>query len=179
MDSLSKPSQSALQYAQRLVTNVKLSALCEQIKPCNKDFQPDGWSCGFQCLKWLETRLRALRGEPRQKNQSLQDVMKFTNEFINKLVPKAKAKAKASEEKPAVKPFKGPRFNSLDEALEAAHKCGKCEVTMIGSKGCTTCMGEWFEHIRQKKASKKFQAMMAARAADKEQAIARTVGQSS
>ena len=58
----------------------------------------------------------------------------------------SKAKAKASEPKKATEPQRA----SLEEALEAANKCSKCRVTKALVKGCRSCMGEWFEEIRQK-----------------------------
>ena len=37
------------------------------------------------------------------------------------------------------------------EALAAGLECKKCIATKKGTKGCRTCMGEWFEHIRMRK----------------------------
>ena len=85
------------------------------------------------------------------------------NEFIGKLKQarvksseakakaeaKAQATAKARARELARKPVE-PVFASLEEALVAAQACTKCLPTRLGSKGCRACMGEFFEHIRQK-----------------------------
>ena len=64
---------------------------------------------------------------------------------------KAKAKARAEARAAEVLSKKvEPQFDTLDEALEAAQKCKKCLPTRAATKGCRTCMGEWFEEIRQR-----------------------------
>ena len=38
---------------------------------------------------------------------------------------------------------------SFDIALEAGINCKKCRVTKLNTKGCFTCMGDWFSEIQQ------------------------------
>ena len=63
---------------------------------------------------------------------------------------KAKARLRASATK-LLDEIIEPVFDTLEEALEAGQKCKKCLPTKKGTKGCRTCMGEWFEHIRLRK----------------------------
>ena len=63
---------------------------------------------------------------------------------------KAKARLRASATKLLAEIIE-PVFDTLEEALEAGQKCKKCIATKRGAKGCRTCMGEWFEHIRLRK----------------------------
>jgi len=47
-----------------------------------------------------------------------------------------------------------PVFDCLEDALAAAQKCTKCLPTKQALKGCSFCMGKWFEEIRQKQYKK-------------------------
>ena len=102
---------------------------------------------------------------------SLQDMISRLNEFVQKIrtssdpAPKAKAKAKANAEaeetqktqqlahaaKIEAKMAKEPKWDTLEEALTAALACRKCYGRDDGTKGCRTCMGEWFETIRKRR----------------------------
>ena len=62
-----------------------------------------------------------------------------------KSVPKAAPALPEAPPPPSIEPL----FDTLEEALEAAHKCSKRLPTKMGTKGCRTCMGKWFEEIRQ------------------------------
>ena len=95
----------------------------------------------------------------RLKDASLSATSSLLNTFIrivkNEAMPKASAKAKAKA-KARNYPREEPKHSTLEEALAAAHACNKCEPTKMGTKGCTACMGEWFESIRIKRAPPKF-----------------------
>ena len=84
------------------------------------------------------------------KGARADDAEKASSE-AKKKEAKAKAKAKASASAAEVRRKKvEPQFETLEEALEAAQKCTKCLPTRAATKGCRTCMGEWFEEIRQR-----------------------------
>jgi hypothetical protein len=164
-DSLKQPSTSGIQAAKQILINLGLEHFVDKVVPSNKVYQPDGWSCGIYVLRWIEAALRRARGEPRIADASITDVTRLTNEFISKVIPKAKAKSKAKSKAKAksdggkaavTKETKEPTFETLEDALTAAHKCTKCVVTKQASKGCRACMGEWFEHIRIKGAPMPF-----------------------
>ena len=86
-----------------------------------------------------------------------------TNEFCEKLrkalveeAEKAQAKAKAkakgkaqAKAKSMLKPV--GQLKSLAEAQANAQKCTKCTIKLSGLKGCTHCMGDFFEHVRQRR----------------------------
>ncbi len=160
-DSLPAHAPRNLEAAKRVATHLGHGHLCQDLAPCNKVFQRDGWSCGLWCLQWTEQSIRAERGEPAFIYYSLRDLIARTNEFISKCkpqAPKATPKEDAEATEPVAKKAKKiePEWPSLQEALEAAHKCTKCLPTKKGSKGCTTCMGKWFEEIRQKQTPNKW-----------------------
>ena len=90
---------------------------------------------------------------------SLTASVQLLNIFISKCVgkdpPRAQmiqpSQAKGRKTKPEVV------HETLELALAAAHKCTKCEPTTRGAKGCSTCMGKWFdEKMRINKAPLKF-----------------------
>ena len=148
-DSLKPAADTSRAAATRLLRNLKLAEECPE--PCNRAFQSDGWSCGLWTVRWIERQLREIAGEPRMKPPSIMDVFGRGQEFIDK-VKLAKPKATKPKAKSVAKVYKNPEptFATLEEALTAAHKCTKCLPTKALTKGCRQCMGEWFEHIRQK-----------------------------
>ena len=64
-DSLKNPSQDAMAVSRRILINLGLQALVDQVIPTNKIFQQDGWSCGLFVLRWIEAACRKYRNEPR------------------------------------------------------------------------------------------------------------------
>ena len=64
-DSLKFPSQDAMAVARRILINLGLQALVDQVIPSNKIFQSDGWACGLFVLRWIEAACRKYRNEPR------------------------------------------------------------------------------------------------------------------
>ena len=160
-DSLKIPSDSAAAAATRILRKLEALAPGEVCPPrSNERFQIDGWSCGLWVARWVERALRELRGEGRQAPISIGISLSRANEFIRKLKdasdnPAAKAKAKAKAKGAKASKEEGPlaeepKHASLDEALEAAKACSKCEIKKDGSKGCRGCMGEHFEAVRLK-----------------------------
>ena len=111
----------------------------------------DGWSCGLWCTRWWEEAVRQRLGEPRTPVQSLQLLWTRGNAFIAQIKkarsdpPKSKPPAGAPASRKDKEPVEHATF--LD-ALQAAHKCTKCRPTKMGTKGCTDCMGKWFDQIR-------------------------------
>jgi hypothetical protein len=90
---------------------------------------------------------------------SLTTSVQLLNIFISKCLGKdpprpqiiQPSQAKGRKTKPEVV------HETLELALAAAHKCTKCEPTTRGTKGCSACMGDWFnEHMRINKAPVKF-----------------------
>ena len=169
-DSLKHRTQANLDAATRILQTLKIAEQCPE--PENEAFQEDGWSCGCWVARWCEARIRAWRGEAVARPCGLQTQINRANIFIEKLQPypeefhahKAKRKAEAAAKSKAIceetmKAAKAkaakirttiePTFENLEDALKAGEKCKKCQPTKAGTKGCRSCMGEWFEHIRQ------------------------------
>ena len=156
-DSSKHPREEHKKAAKEILENLTIHD--EVPSRANKRMQEGGWERGIFAARWVERSMRELRGEGREI--PLADKAWFTraNQFVmmvknektkedeEKAAPKAKAKAKASS-----KPRSDiePKWASLEQALAAAHECKKCMPTLKGTKGCRACMGEWFEHIRQK-----------------------------
>ena len=150
-----------LVWAKQILINIGIENLVEYVKKSNKLGQNDAWSCGIWVLKWIEADLRARRDEVPMP-LSIQMVTKRVNVFIEKLKQKAllpaaaKAAAPAPPAVPEVLPDPvGDKFKTLEEALDAAASCKKCLPTQRGTKGCSQCMGNWFEQIRLQKLPKK------------------------
>jgi len=158
-DSASGAAPANQAWAKQILLNIGLENLVDEVKPSNKVFQKDSWSCGLWVLKWIEMDLRARRQEP-PIAMSVETIVKRLNGFIQKLKEKAVKvpKAPPAPVPPAVPDVLpdpvGDKFKTIDEAMDAAHKCKKCLPTQRGTKGCTTCMGRWFEEIRLQKAPK-------------------------
>ena len=153
-DSLEKPSQEGLQRAARILKTLGFRESAESLRPSSapQGYQRDGWSCGLWVLKWIETRLREVRGEPRLPDPSIEESLKKVGTFIAKLKRKAQPQPKAkSAPKAKAKPRAKPKLaehETLEEALQAGLRCTKCVATTKGTKGCRACVGEWFEGIR-------------------------------
>ena len=158
-DSLKNPSTSRIETASRILTDLGLKELVGQVCPVNKAFQEDAWSCGLWSLTWVEAAMRKFRGEPVIPSAGLRDTKAFLNKFIamvkKTLIPKAVAAPKAKA-KGKTHLNIDPEHATLEDALAVAQKCSKCEPTKLGIKGCTTCMGKWFDMIRVKRAPAKF-----------------------
>ena len=81
-------------------------------------------------------------------------MMVRANEFISKvkqagIKPLAKAKPEAKAEvKAKIYKHIEPKFETLEQALEAAKSCKTCLPTKHFTKGCRACMGELFEEFR-------------------------------
>ena len=162
-DSLQEPSPQGLQRAARILKTLGFRASAESLRPSSapQAYQSDGWSCGLWVLKWIETRLREVRGEPRLPDPSVEEYLRKVATFIAKL--KQKAQKPQPEAKSAPKAKAKPRaklklaeHKTLEEALQAGLKCTKCVATTKGTKGCRACMGERFEAIRLRAAPDDF-----------------------
>ena len=110
--------------------------------------------------------MREIRGEARQAPTSLRLASTRGNDFIHRLKDasenpgKAKAKAKGKAKAKAKGKTKGkperdpleaePVFATLEEAEAQAKECTKCVAKKDGSKGCRSCMGEFFETQRRR-----------------------------
>ena len=104
--------------------------------------------------------LRAERREPPVPVR-IEMIAKNVNIFIAKVKAKAAVAVKAPPPPappaaPAAPAPKEPviKWATLEEAIEAGIKCAKCHPTKFGTKGCTSCMGHWFEEIRVQKLPK-------------------------
>ena len=128
-----------------------------------------GWERGLWAARYFEQALREARFEGRIPPASLTQQTARLNKLIEFLKgaradeaaraanedkkAKAKAKAKANAEASAAAVLSKkvePHFDTLEQALEAAHACKKCLMAKALTKGCRTCMGDWFEEIRQR-----------------------------
>ena len=139
-------------------------------------FQKGGWSCGYQCLEYVERQVRQSLGQPPIPFQPPASRILLGNGFLQKLqdckdaaegapkpgpkapapVPKAPApelKAPAPEPKPSSSKAKASKEEpaTLEAALAAAKACGKCKARLYGFKGCSQCMGDWLALYRQKR----------------------------
>ena len=172
-DSLKVPAASAPRVVEQILKNLGLvdrDWTCP--RACNLGFQRGSWECGLWAARWVERTLREQRGEGRIPPASIKFQTDRVNNFIQKIKDarttrdekaaseakkaEGKAKAKARLRTSATKllaEIVEPVFETLEEALEAAQKCKKCLPTKKGTKGCRTCMGEWFEEIRLRKTS--------------------------
>ena len=97
-------------------------------------------SCGIDVLQRLESKARSFLGEPVMPLITIQAFIHRGNEFIQKVSPTAMAASRSAEAK---KETKAPE--TMVEAVEAAQACTKCRVTRAGFKGCTKCMGLFFQ----------------------------------
>ena len=154
-DPLPIVSQSNYLAAQRVARRIGVLPEDSPLPaPSNNRFQKDGWSCGLWCIRFWEEAIRQRLGEPRTPVMPLSLLWTRGNAFIDKIKkaradpPKPKAPAAPAAPKPKEPPVQHP---SLQAALHAAHQCTKCRPTMAGTKGCSVCMGQWFDHIRQKR----------------------------
>ena len=158
-DSASGVAPGNQVWAKQILINIGLENLVDEVKPSNQVFQNDSWSCGLWVLKWIEMDYRARRQEP-PIPVTVQMIAKRVNSFIHKLKEKAVVvpKAPPAPVPPAVPDVLpdpvGDKFKNLEDALDAAMKCKKCLPTLRGTKGCSTCMGRWFEEIRLQKVPK-------------------------
>ena len=135
----------------------------------NMLFQDDGWRCGYWVIKWIETKLRRIRGEPGTPDLTLDDGVKRLTRFIMKLkqsglklseqaiaetMDDVRVKVKERQEKGKVrKTVVFPEHQTLEETLAAGMRCTRCVATKLCTKGCKACMGKWFEEIRLRKAA--------------------------
>ena len=167
-DSISPPVAANAEAASNLLRNCGFlagDALAPQ--PGNRDLQQDGWSSGLQVVKWIELDLRGRRGEPRLPDPTVDDLRKRTNAFIAKIKGAA---AKSNDRKQEMKPDTAPtgeggaaealsvmepKWDNLEDALEAAQDCQRCVATRFATKGCRACMGDFFEEIRLKASGRK------------------------
>ena len=156
-DSLAFPAAGNLKCAKQILINLGFETLVGQVVPQNKAFQMDAWSCGLWSLKFLEQDLRAERREPPVPVR-IEIIAKNINIFIQKLKAKAAVwvKAPPPAAPPAAPAPKEPviKWATLEEAIDAGQKCAKCHPTKYGTKGCTSCMGHFFEEIRVQKLPK-------------------------
>ena len=141
------------------MVNLGLETLVDQVTPSNETHQQDGWSCGLWVLKWIEVDLRRRRNELPMPKPTIQDITKRVNSFIAQILRKAAPQHAVGEapEEPKTskkKQWVPPVFDCLEDALAAAQKCTKCLPTKQALKGCSFCMGKWFEEIRQKQYKK-------------------------
>ena len=152
-DSLFPPSETARVSATRVLHKLGVERACPE--PCNESFQEDGWSCGLWCARWIERSLRRLRGEGARPPASLPTAAARGNVFIDELQEARPARAARQPKAEAPAPQKQkkqiePVHETFEAALAAGQKCGKCYLTVAGTKGCRECMGPWFENIRQR-----------------------------
>ena len=141
-DSLPSESASAHMAASRLAANLGLLHPGQLVPHSHPGIQSDAWSCGLWSLANLEFSMRSMRGEATGPFVGIRMALVRLNEYISKLKPGAPA------------PPVGPRHArlpppaSLDEALVRAQDCSKCHATRVGTKGCRSCMGKFFDEIK-------------------------------
>jgi hypothetical protein len=140
-DSLPVQHQGCKEAASRVAQRLGLfGPECSSLPDSEPGIQSDGWSCGIHVLQWLESKARSFLGEPVMPLITIQACIHRGNEFIQKVSPTAMAASRSAEAK---KETKAPE--TMVEAVEAAQACTKCRVTRAGFKGCTKCMGSFFQ----------------------------------
>ena len=153
-DSLASESTSCYTSAIHVARALGILGPSRLLPHSSSGIQNDAWTCGLWVLQMMETRIRQWRGEVLSRPPTTNQIMTRLNEFIHKLRPadpqpvgkgNGRARAKA---KPLV------QHESLQAALEAALACSKCKQTSLGQKGCSQCMGKWFDQIRTRKVIK-------------------------
>ena len=169
-DSLRGASPSAMQEVETILTRIGLVDPGWKCPPrVNRGYQQGGWECGLWASRYHEKALRGARFEGTTPPASIKDHTARLNKFIDNLKgaraqrdekaakevrkaegkAKVKAKAKASAAEALAKRVE-PVHATLEQALLAGQKCPKCYHMLKGTKGCRTCMGEWFEEIRMR-----------------------------
>ena len=156
-DSLYQQTSTCYQAASRAARRMFLLPADQELPVSPPGLQTDGWSCGLWTLRQMEIQMRSFRGELPTLHPSITQILHRVNDWIQKLhhatVPKAKAKAKAKALPPAPPPAHVPK--TFEEALARGQACKKCRTSKTQLvKGCASCMGPWFEEIRQRKTSK-------------------------
>ena len=139
-DSLGSALDSCYQTAQTVARTLQLLGPATELPASSGGRQTDGWSCGLWALQLTEARARQHRGEIPTRAPAITHIQARLNEYI------AKLKGSAAPVKRQAKVL--PVFDTLEQALTAAHQCAKCRPTLRGTKGCAQCMGRWFAQIR-------------------------------
>jgi hypothetical protein len=153
------PNDAARLAATKLLRNLELIGIEEQAPaPSNTLRQTDCWSCGLWASRWVERQIRDNSGESRLPPLSIGEMTSRANEFISKIKqasgPEAgeKKRGKGKLEIEKARSTHEPDFKTFEEAEAGAFLCSKCLPTRNGTKGCRSCMGEWFEQVRLRKA---------------------------
>ena len=151
-DSLPAESASCYDAATSVAKHLQLLPASGVLPHSLPGAQMDVWTCGLWALQHMETSIRKARNEFVGKPCTVQQIQDRVNEFVLKLKPapppvaKGKAKGKAKAKAQPV------QHATLQDALTAAMSCKKCRQTKLGQKGCSQCMGTWFQTLRSKKA---------------------------
>ena len=158
-DALPEQTQTCYQAACRAARNLTLLAPGQDLPASAPGEQKDGWSCGAWVLRQMEIQMRTQRGELPTLPPSITQVIARVNFWIQKLheapAPKAKAKGKAKAAPEAKAPPVPDLPKTLEEALQRGLACKKCRPSIRQPvKGCSQCMGPFFEEIRQKTCKK-------------------------
>ena len=151
-DPYSRELRSSREAAEKLLVNLGLLPATSKLPAPAPGPQLDGWSCGLQVLAKMEAWMREWRGEQPGPDVDITEVRLRLNEFLHKLKGPAPGgpHPAAGISGPAAKATdKAPKHATLEDALIAAHDCSKCRVNKrYLTKGCSECMGTWFEQIR-------------------------------
>ena len=147
-DSLPAQTDVGYQAATRVARRLCLLPEGQDLPKSLPGDQKDGWSCGLFVLQKSEIQIRRFRGELPSVPPSIPQIRQRVNVWIQKLheavQPKFPPKAPANARK-------RPPPATFDEALARGIECTKCRPSKLQPvKGCSACMGDWFEEIRQR-----------------------------
>ena len=117
--------------------------------------QPDEWSCGYQMLRYFETRRRQHLGEIPVPTMTPSEWMQLGTQLIASMQQTHRRMSGAVPASSGSTPV--PRTKKLTEpdseahAFERAASCKKCKERksgpMKGHKGCKECMGSYFHLV--------------------------------
>ena len=151
-DPYSQELPRSREAAENLLMNLGLLPATSKLPLPAPGPQLDGWSCGLQVLAKMEAWMREWRGEQPGPDVDIAEVQLRLNEFLWVLkgpAPGGPHPAAGISGPAAEATDQAAKHATLEEALTAAHDCKKCRVNKsILSKGCSECMGTWFNEIR-------------------------------
>ena len=147
-DSLPAQTDVGYQAATRIARRLFLLPEGQQLPKSLPGDQKDGWSCGLIVLQKAEMHIRRFRGELPSVPPSIPQIRQRVNVWIQKLheavQPKFPQKGQAHAKR-------RPPPATFEEALIRGKECTKCRPSKLQPvKGCSFCMGRWFEEIRQR-----------------------------
>ena len=146
-DSMADGYPECRDAAQNLARYLGLLSAGIALPASQGGLQRDGWSCGLWSLQEQEHQLRLLRHEPVSSKIPIQHILQRLNDFATRVSPAAKKLLEAAKAKKSTSGASGSPM-TFEEAVAASFLCTKCHATKLGTKGCSQCMGSFFQAQR-------------------------------